>query len=1166
MAKLEEITKGTRVRGIVNGESVEVIDVIPHGPDVITLYYRDGRGRLDSEIIYRDRENSLEVQERGAAWSFTASGDQFRLVFEALRIKLAHLFDPLLAVHSSQVMPLPHQITAVYQEMLTRQPLRFLLADDPGAGKTIMAGLLLKELIARGDLQRCMIVCPGMLVEQWQDELDQKFDLPFEILTNDALNAARTGNWFQEHNLVICRLDKLSRNEEVQEKIKACDWDLIVCDEAHKMAASYFGSEVKKTQRYKLGEELSKVCRNFLLMTATPHNGKEPDFQLFMALIDGDRFEGGYRDASRQVDTSDLMRRLVKEKLVKFDGTPLFPERFAYTVPYTLSDLEARLYKEVTDYVTEEFNRAERLQSGRSTNNVGFALTSLQRRLASSPEAIYQSLKRRKERLEKKLREQKLLNRGAQVRLDLADVSDVDPESYEDFDDLTETEREEAEDKVIDEASAAQTMAELDAEIQILGNLERLAKTVRHSGTDTKWEQLASLLHDNPEMTDGAGERRKLVIFTEHRDTLNYLQERLSNALGRPEAIVAIHGGMGRDERRKNQEAFTQIADVQILVATDAAGEGINLQRSHLMVNYDLPWNPNRLEQRFGRIHRIGQTEVCHLWNIVAKDTREGEVYHRLLAKLEEERRALGDQVFDVLGQLVFGEEPLYRLLIRAVRYGDQEEVKQKLFKQVEGALDRVELQRLLEDRALVDDAMDISVVRKIREDMERAEARRLQPHFVESFFTAAFKQYGGELKLREPKRYEITNVPAVIRSRDRQIGFRAPLMPKYQRVTFEKGLTTVIGKPLATLLCPGQPLLEAVVSLVLDEKRELLRRGTVLVDPIDESDIPRLLLALEHEIKDGRVLPSGQRRTVSKRLQFVEISEAGEIKAAGFAPYLDYRPLTQDEEAFVEALTSEDWLKQDFEGSAVSHAIAHLVPEHMEEVRCRRLTHIAKTRQAVHQRLTKEISYWDARAAELQMKEEAGQTPRINSEMARRRRDELSSRLERRMVELEQEERLSMIQPVVVGGALIVPQGLLDKLSGSGKAAPHHAVETTRIELAAMEAVIAAEIELGYEPRDVSHLRCGYDIESRIPTEGKLRFIEVKGRASGAATVSVTKNEILTALNKPEDFYLAIVEVDGEKTSVSYIQRPFRTEPDFGVTSVTYNIRDLLGRDEVPV
>lgn len=313
MTKLENITKGTYLNGVIPNQMVEVIDAVWHGTDVIEITFKDSLGNPNNEILYRDSEPNLEIVTASAPWSFNASSEKFKLVSEAYRIRLAYIFDPMMAIHTSMIEPLPHQITAVYDSMLPRQPLRYVLADDPGAGKTIMAGLLIKELAIRGDVKRCLIVCPGVLAEQWQDELFQKFQLPFEILTNDKTNSSKTGNWFNEENFVIARLDKLSRDEDLQEKLKVTDWDLVIVDEAHKMSASFFGGEVKFTKRYRLGQLLSRQTRHFLLMTATPHNGKEEDFQLFLALIDGDRFEGRFRDGVHTVDVSDIMRRSLKE-------------------------------------------------------------------------------------------------------------------------------------------------------------------------------------------------------------------------------------------------------------------------------------------------------------------------------------------------------------------------------------------------------------------------------------------------------------------------------------------------------------------------------------------------------------------------------------------------------------------------------------------------------------------------------------------------------------------------------------------------------------------------------------------------------------------------------------------------------------------------------------
>lgn len=1173
VVKLEHITVGAVLNGLLANQHVTVRQVQRFGDDVLSVTFVDAEGRPGEELLYRDRESSLSLVKQSRPLSFTADAATFRLVSEAQRLRYAFLFDPHIAVNTSAVDPLPHQITAVYETMLGRQPLRFLLADDPGAGKTIMAGLLIKELIIRGDVDRCLIVSPGSLVEQWQDELDEKFNLPFEILTNEGLTAARTGNWFQEHNLCIARLDKLSRNEDIQAKLAAVDWDLVIVDEAHKMSATYFGSEVKYTKRFKLGQLLSGHARQFVLLTATPHNGKDEDFHLFLSLLDGDRFEGKPRDGAHVADVSDVMRRMVKEQLVTMEGKPLFPERRANTVEYSLSNDEQTLYKAVTEYVRREFNNADKLTNGNRKGTIGFALTLLQRRLASSPEAIYRSLDRRLRKLEDRLREERLLRRSAlSVNTAITETHDLTDEEIEDIEDSPETEAEVAEEQIVDQSTAAQTFAELEAEIAILRDLAQEALKLRRSGSDTKWQRLSETL-DLPEMFDANKLRRKLVIFTEQRDTLNYLADKLATRLGNQNAIVAIHGGTPRERRRQAQEAFENDPEVLVLLATDAAGEGINLhKRAHLMINYDLPWNPNRIEQRFGRIHRIGQKEVCHLWNLVAHETREGEVWQKLLQKIANQRDQLGGAVFDVLGQ-VFRDQPLKDLLVRAIRYGEQPEVRAQLDRVIDEQLDAQRLRELIHNRSLAHETLDPKKVQDIREQMERAEAQRLQPHYIGSFFLKAFEFLGGTVNRRETNRYEIRHVPADIRHRDRIIGQRAPVLKAYERVTFHKDRIRETGKPPAALIAPGHPLLDSSLDLILERHRSLLREGAVLVDTNDTGTEPRLLFYYEHSVTDGRRDAGGNSRVVSRRFQFVEITRDGTLVNAGAAPYLDYTPPTDEQKRLVVPLLGEPWLADGVERKATEHAIRNLVPEHLREVRIRREALVDKTLEQVQRRLLSEIQHWDQRARELRAREEAGKGgDKLNSSNARKRADDLNERLQKRRSELALERQVSARPPTVLGGALVVPNGWFvtaltsDPAGMMRETAPAYGTPDAEIERLAMEAVFAHERSLGFEPRDVSKENRGYDIESRYPRNhakfGQLRFIEVKGRVAGAQTVSVTKNEILTALNKPDDFILALVFIgNGGAEKPRYLARPFEQEPDFATASVTFRVEQLFSR-----
>jgi SNF2 family DNA or RNA helicase len=1173
MLKLEDIKKNDDISGLEPRQVVRIVTTEPVGDNALTVYYKTSDGKLLERMLFRTDEAKLSLAQAGRPWAFDAPGEDFKLAAEAWRINLAHLFDPMMAVHTSNVEPLPHQITAVYESMLPRQPLRYVLADDPGAGKTIMAGLFIRELLMRADAKRVLIVAPGSLVEQWQDEMFEKFGLSFALFSREQVEQSRSGNPFDDIDLMVARVDQLSRNADLQEKLRLSHWDLVVVDEAHKLSASYFGNKVNKTKRFQLGERLGSVTRHFLLMTATPHNGKEEDFQLFMSLLDSDRFYGKFRDGAHKVDVTDLMRRMVKEDMLRFDGTRLFPERRAYTTHYTLSDPEAALYAAVTDYVKEEMNRADQLD-GQRKGTVGFALTALQRRLASSPEAIYQSLKRRRHKLTRRVEEEKLRQRGQSLAETLSPNGfNIAPEDIWESDDaLSPDDYENFEEAVVDQATAAQTIQELEAEIIILEGLEEQARQVVHSGQDRKWDELSKLLQNTPEMHDADGRQRKLIIFTEHRDTLNYLAVKIRGLVGNEESVVMIHGGVKREERRKVQELFRNDPAVRVLIATDAAGEGVNLQNANLMVNYDLPWNPNRLEQRFGRIHRIGQTEVCHLWNMVANETREGDVFQRLFEKLEVERAALGGRVFDILGE-VFEDKSLKDLLIEAIRYGADPEVRARLHRKVEGALDTQHLETIIKRNALCEEVMDERRLFAIKEEMEKAEARKLQPYFIRSFFSQAFQQLGGELRPREQGRYEITHVPANIRERDRQITGRDrrnldPVLRKYERVCFEKQyvrLTGRVGVPMASLMHPGHPLMQSVTDLVMEQHRNKLKQGAVLINSSDMGLTPKVMFIIDHSVKEG----GDAAHVVSRRMQFVEIDPQGGAINAGWAPHLDLEPIAKADMVLIEDVLTAPWITQNLEQQALAHASTHLVPEHFDEVRTRREKSVDKTLAAVHERLVKEINFWSDRYIKLQDDIAAGKDVRLTLENVRRTIDDLTTRRESREKELLAMRHVISATPVVVGGALVIPAGLLAQRKGQ-KGWSADALARARIERLAMHAVIEAERALGHEVTDVSAQKCGWDLTSQPPAvEGRwppTRHIEVKGRAKGASTLTVTRNEILYGLNQSEKFILAVVLVEGDAVEGPYyIRKPFTQEPDWAVTSINLDLNELLGRSTAP-
>lgn len=1120
--QLEELKPGLRINGLVPAEVVKVIAVQWHGADALELTYKSALVGLGQQVVFREDQDKFSIaQSRGRA--FDAAASDYKLVAEAQRISLAGLFDPMLAVATSDVQPLPHQIRAVYGELLPRTPLRFLLADDPGAGKTIMAGLYIKELLLRDDVKQCLIIAPGGLVEQWQDELFFKFGLRFDLLTNQLIDAQVNFNVFETNPLLIARMDQLSRNEQLQDQLKETEWDLIIVDEAHRMGAHYFGAELRKTKRFLLGEMLGRITRHLLLMTATPHSGKEEDFQLFLTLLDRDRFEGKQK---KSADISGIMRRMVKEDLLTFEGKKLFPERIAETVPYELTALEYDLYEDVTQYVREGMNRAERI-GGKRKNTVGFALTVLQRRLASSPEAIYKSLVRRSERLEHKKQEiQNGTYRDTEPDIDLSEIDD---------DEFNAEEIEVAEEELLDAATAALTVEELNAELIELGELIKTARLVREAGTDRKWTELSNILQDNALVTDKNGWPRKFIIFTEHRDTLDYLLGKIGSLIGKPDSVRAIHGGVRRAERRQITEEFTKNRDCQILLATDAAGEGLNLQAAHLMVNYDLPWNPNRIEQRFGRVHRIGQEEVCRLWNLVASNSREGEVFTRLLEKLDQMRQTYGGKVFDVLGE-AFTDTPLRILLLEAIQYGEREDVKAKMHEVIDASVGDG-LKDLLDERALASQHFADAELHALRAAMDEARARRLQPHYIELAFKAAFTKLGGRIVKREQGRYEIANVPQHIRCAG-----TGPIATKYDRVTFDLVHVQPGDLSRADLLAPGHPLHDAVMGEAIRKFGGALNQGTILVSSTIEE--AQLLVGVVEEVADA----AGD--SVARRFGYAYVDSFGAVSPAGPAPYLDCvaapeGPVTNEARAM-------SWLG-DAEDRAMTWIIANQLPEYLAAVQPRRLAELTKARELVKRRLSAESERLLLEAAVASEKEQKGERPKESSDSLNRKAVELDARLRKRLALLDQQQLMSTKPPHIVTAALVLPIGMLE--GEIPATAPIHAKETKEVERRGVDLVMAWERELGRKPVEQPFNNKGFDILS-TDASGDTYRIEVKARIEGAKDFFVTHNEVMTGKNAVPRYRLALVRVDvrgSHYDEVHYLDDPFATTDlgDFEATGI---------------
>jgi len=1177
--KQSDFVVGARVNGLVPGEVV-TITMIEWDDDICELTYRRREGQQQTRMMYPGDWDNIETaggydEDNG---SFGADGNLFKVAAEARRIQLASLYDPFMAIHSSKVEPLPHQIEAVYECLLPRYDLRYVLADDPGAGKTIMSGLYIRELQIRGLLRHCLIVAPGSLVANWQEELFDKFGLESEIISRAHVESAPNGDPFARHDICIARLDMLKMDEELIRAACSHTWDLIIIDEAHKMSVSIFGNEAKESKRFKLGMELEKAAVNFLLLTATPHNGKDEEFQQWLRLLDSDRFEkaaggGKKRKKQNRPEISDIMRRKVKEKLYKFDGKPLFSPREAHTLPFTLSPAERDLYDSVTDYVSTQFNKAAQL-TGQKKAVVGFVLTLLQRRLTSSPLAILSSLENRRKKLSDTLTAvEEAIAKGTFSAIPSAVPSQlqgmIDGEEWDEDSIGFDEEDENAVDDLISSLlpgdllltseNADAIVAGLKHEIEELKALVVKAQRVLNLGTDSKWTELATLLTSD-KMARDDGHRRKIIIFTEHRATIEYLTNKIAGIIddnpNNMQKIAVIHGGVRRQERLTIQHRFNHDPTLEVLVANDAAGEGINLHRAaNYMVNYDLPWNPNRLEQRFGRIHRIGQQEICHLWNLMAKDTREEMVFGRLLEKIANEKEQLDGEVFDILGVLV-PESDLKQMLMDAVRRGNSPEAKKHFEKEMADRLDLVRVRGIRKANQLTqDEAMGLERVEDIRLQMERAKIRRLQPHYLAAFFREAIARLGGQIIERksEQGRFEVRRVPKILQEESRRRGRRIGLSPQYERITFDKNALRIDDSSIeAELIGPGHALLDVTTDALLEKYGwKALGEGAILVDP--NATEPRMLCSAEHSIRDHVEIPDGSLRVASRRQLHVELLPDGTVHDAGAAPYLDLDAwdsgksgdFTWDTTNREEILSKVDLKGWEGDSSNVSRWVKKgLARQHYEEMRQKRVERCDRVALQVNKRLITEIDYWDAKARTAREKHSAGKRFNISEDRARKRAEDLRIRRNSRLEFIEKEKSLVSDPPNIISKALIVPLSwLIDDVEvSSGKTDSKMNTEAKDAsEAAGMKAVMDIEIDADRSPKDRSAERgIGYDIESidRSGDVAQAWFIEVKSRHPSYDTITLTRNEALAALNHPERFILALVEVvDGKANKVGYIR-----------------------------
>ncbi|MBM4038871.1 MAG: DUF3883 domain-containing protein [Planctomycetes bacterium] len=1094
-----ELKPGDIVAGLEPDEHVEVRHVAPFAGKTLVVGVtvttrRELRRPLGPEELAR------VTVVRGTDYAYDGDAEAFLLGVEAQRIRIAYQFDPLFAVNSSVVDIVPHQVEAVYRYLLPLPRIRFLLADDTGAGKTIMAGLLIKELIFRRVLSKVLIIAPSGLTKQWrEDEMQAKFGLTFRLLDRASFEA-EPGQLARDEGLFITSVDYIARDDRCLKAAKDTLWDMIVVDEAHKLSAYEYGAKVERSGRYQAVEALVDSTDHLLFLTATPHRGRRDTFRRLLMLLDPDLFQKDehvterVREAVATYTTRTeafegegsisparnrfFLRRL-KEEMINWDERPLFVPRHTKTTGYELTPQELDLYEAVTHYVRSHRKEAK----AKRNRNVELTLVVMQRRLASSIYAITRTLRNRLDALDWALR---VINDPSRTsaekrRLLRGEVEDV-PEDIAAYEELNESQREDIDRRIFRQV-LSDDPEKVQAERDEVARLLRMAESLRNH-PEAKFTELLKVLDESDVIRR---DDEKLLIFTEHRDTMENLAERLRN---KGYAIATIHGSMDTDARRQAQKDFRIRA--KIMVATDAAGEGINLQFCRYLINWDVPWNPNRLEQRMGRIHRYGQKDTVEVYNLVATNTREGAVLDKVLRKLDVMREQMGDRVYDVIDEL-YEDVPLVELIERSIDADDPAGVADEAENQLKdeaGRRRKADDLIALQQKRTLTSHLDLREAQRLR---DASDERRLQPQFIQRFFTAAYHAAGGTIV--EDKFFPVYHVgatPSGVMDAARRL--RLPVADPHETpFVFDKELVSVASKTAipenTRLLGPGHPLFDALIEWAVHRAQDAFARGVTLVDP-NIADSQRMWL-VSSSIEDGR--SERRRRVAHEQLSLVLAAPSG-LRATSPANLLNCTMPDAPAERPASAGPSRDDVQ--------AWAFEHLTEAQLERVRKDREAECALRRDYLEKTFTDLILDLQEKLIPFQQAQLFGEDDPEERQRLERRIRQLQVRKAERLAELELMLRLTANLPNVVTSALIVPAPVATAEHEAKQ--PPHGVPMRRddgIERIGMEVAMRYETGRGWTPHDVSADGEHYDIRSESPA-GDKRFIEVKGRAESGAII----------------------------------------------------------------